>query len=87
MSFVHMPKDITLSFFSCNNIYFQYFPENQDNSTKGFKGHQIYGESSKIKSGFKRNKHNSEQVSLHSRFLMIHSLMIFDCDLRLWFLT
>ena len=31
--------------FSCNNIYFQYFPENQDSGVKGDKGHQIYGES------------------------------------------
>ena len=31
--------------FSCNNIYFQYFPENQDIGAKGDKGHQIYGES------------------------------------------
>ena len=34
--------------FSCNNIYFQYFPENQDSGAKGDKGHQIYGESTNL---------------------------------------
>ena len=56
MTLVHMQKDTTLSFSYVITLIFNIFQKTKTSVTKGDKGHQIYGESSNLKSGFKRNK-------------------------------